>query len=202
MYVKNLNERQRREMIKKLFIDRYKINLENIKENDNNTPDFEYIKDGKRIFVMELKTLKWLSISEKEEKGYKKDESGWLIKKDNNPSKIAHVLKRSHPQLMGYKEPKILAYLNESNDYDFLDLTSALTGKITFYDNNNPADQETFNLYKHIANGDIKEKKKDIDLYIWIETPDGIRKFDFEINFLPINTKGEYIFNQYFMIRT
>lgn len=202
MYVKNLNEKNRQEIIKKLFAERYKINLDVIERSNNKSSDFKYVKDGKTIFVAELKTLEWVRPSEKivTKKGIIKWQQT-KVGKDNNPSKIAHLVKEAHSQLISYKEPKILIYFNESIDCDFLDLISALTGNLIFYDKNNPTDQETYNLYKHIANGEIKEKKKDIDLYIWIEIPDGIRNFDFKINFLPINTKGEYIFSQYFTIK-
>lgn len=178
-------------VVQELFLNRYKINLEKIQECNTKTPYFEYVKNNKRIFVIELKTLKRIRPSK--ETGYKKEKSGWWSKKDTNASKVAYLLKKAHPQLEKYNNPKILTYLNETNDYDFLDLTSALTGKLTFYDKNNPADQETCDLYKYIANGDIKEKKNDIDLYIWIDIFN-----NYEIKFLSTNAIGNNLYNHFF----
>jgi len=176
-------------IVQKLFFERYKINLKRIQETNVKTPDFECTINGEKIFVMELKTLKRVRPSE--ETGWKEGRRGGWMKKDENPRKIANLLKKAHPQLEKYKEPKILTYLKDTSDYDFRDLKSALTkGNITLL-----TTQETLeNLYNHVAIEKIEEKKNYIDLYIWIDVPK-----NYKIDFLPTNDIGKKLYNQYFI---
>ena len=199
-YALNSDESERKETIKILFQDRFNIKLLDIKEISNpeslTSPDFKFIKDGKTIFIAELKTFIQTRPTENEPLGYKRVGKFWE-KSDNTPSKVAGRIKKAYSQLERYKKfPKIIMFLNESIDVDHIDLKSALTGKISFYDDN--SNEEILELYEHISNGEINKIKSGIDLYIWIDAPSYMSRPDFEIKFFYTNKIGECIIKDYF----
>jgi len=160
-----MNDNKERIEVKNLFQTQYNISLTDIPiSNEQPSPDFEYCLDNKRIFVMELKTLE-LVVPSKKTKFHKSDYGFWQ-KIDKSPSKLAHLIKDAQKQLTQYIEPKILTFLSTSS-LDFTDLTTTLSGKTTYHNQNNLDEKITFNNYEYITKSNLKYIKN-IDLYIWI----------------------------------
>ncbi|MDY6912626.1 MAG: hypothetical protein SVM79_09740 [Chloroflexota bacterium] len=157
--------------VKELFWVRYHIDLLKIEEGTRKTPDFEYVENGKRVFVCEVKNVNHNWPSEKS--GWKStgqiDGTTFWERADNAPNRIAKKIDEAYDQLDRYTEPKILILINEDGSVDINDLNEAYDGHL-IYANESHACKNT--VSRRIAEGRIKHKKNKIDLYIWIDKGD------------------------------
>ena len=148
--------------IKNLFADRFKIELRKIPEpGDKQTPDFEMIANGERVAVLEVKNLE--AVDPSKAKGWSKD-GFFSTRKDNGPARVARCIHKACGQLSEYQEPKILVLVSDG-DVDVLDLEEAVRGFLDYGDGDfvlrNTASRK-------IAQGDIRDEKGKIDLYVWV----------------------------------
>lgn len=148
---------------------RFGIILSKVPENHEAQPDFEYILDGQRVFVAELKDIEYHPPSE---------QRGWTIPKpdekfchfshrtDNAVSRVADKIHNAFCQLKTSPPPRVLIFLNDDSMVDVKDLEEAFTGQHVY-------GNEEFSyvnvVSKNIAGGKIREEKSKIDLYVWIE---------------------------------
>jgi hypothetical protein len=148
---------------------RFGIILSKVLENHEAQPDFEYIRDGQRVFVAELKDIEYHPPSE--QRGWtipKPDEKSHRFshKTDNAVSRVADKIHDAFRQLKTSPPPRILILLNGDSMVDVKDLEEAFTGQHVY-------GSEAFSyvnvVSKKIAEGKIREEKSKIDLYIWIE---------------------------------
>ena len=157
-----------------LFKDRYGISLTKIDDiggKNGQEPDFEFLENGKRIFVCELKEYETLDPSE--ETGWETihypDGSIGHTRDSNAPNKISGSIHQAYKQLKKYDEPKILVFLNHYPGLDVRDLEETYRGFNKF-----EVDGETVVdvYYRRASEGVIKEEKNKIDLYVWIDASD------------------------------
>jgi hypothetical protein len=155
----------------RLFKDRYGILLRKIDERDGiegQSPDFEYIKNRRRVFVCELKDYDIV---------YPSEEAGWDImrhpdgseeatRESSAPNKISRNIYKAYKQLREYNEPKILIFFNKSSGLNVSDLDETLKGYFEF----SAGDRKYIDCYaRRASEGIIKDIKSKIDLYIWID---------------------------------
>ena len=159
--------------VKELFEERFGIELSKIKKpkgkGKSPYPDFEFVVENRREFVCEVKGF----ISEvfSEERGWKLTPGGkvWESEReDNAPSRVAKKIEKGVDQLRSYapSEPKVLIFVTDNSFLDEMDLFEAFHGFLCYGD-------EHGLFYKNvasqgIANGRLKPKKREIDLYIWL----------------------------------
>lgn len=148
---------------------RFGIFLFKVPEDDEARPDFECIRDGQRVFMAELKDIKYYPPSE---------QRGWTIpqldekfchfshRTDNAVSRVADKIHDAFRQLKTSPSPRVLILLNDDSMVDVKDLEEAFTGQHVY-------GSEAFSyvnvVSKKIAEGKIREEKSKIDLYVWIE---------------------------------
>ena len=153
--------------VRELFRERYGVTLRKIRESKLpgvRTPDYELLSAEARVAVLEVKVLE--DVPPTPEKGWRKAEgSGFLTRRDNSAERIGGAIHGAHGQLAGAAEPKVLVLVNDAS-MDFLDLNEALNGEVTY-------GTEELGYYRttsgtRVAEGRIRDEKRDIDLYIWI----------------------------------
>jgi hypothetical protein len=161
--------------IQNLFKSRYGINLNKINEHGGNnglTPDFECISYGQRIFVCELKEFIDVPLSKKSGRTIINHPDGSIESygNDNAINRISKDIYKAHKQLSKYTEPKILIFLSNTSLLNVRDLDETFNGfSILAVEGNT----RYVNIYaKRASEGKIKDIKKKIDLYIWVESAD------------------------------
>ena len=158
--------------VSRLFKDRYGILLRKIDERDGiegKKPDFEYIKNRRRVFVCELKDYDIV---------YPSEEAGWYnitrhadgsvegTRESNAPNRISRNIYNAYKQLREYNEPKILIFLNQSSGLNVSDLDETYKGYFEF----SIGGRKYIDYHARPASkGKIKDIKNKIDLYIWID---------------------------------
>jgi hypothetical protein len=195
--------------IAQIFQSRYGINLLKIDEQgwkEGATPDFEFMDQGKRVFICELKDFRNIKPSEKD---------GWKITNHPNGSveasrisnatnRISYAIEEAHRQLKNWSEPKVLIFLNYSPYLSVEDLEEVYRGYRVLGVENNVTYLDVY--ARRASEGQIKMKKGEIDLYIWIDTingkelvvsSDGIQKED-KFYFRPTSEAGRNIVQQHF----
>lgn len=158
--------------IQNLFEKRFDIRLQKIDEHKGrigSTSDFEFIQNNKRAFVCELKDFEDVEPSE---------ENGWTIihhpdgsvetyGKSNAISRVKNVIAKAHKQLIKYPEPKVLIFLNHTIRLAIRDFDETFNGYSILGENNGIRYINTF--AQKASDGEIKDMKREIDLYIWID---------------------------------
>jgi len=183
--------------IQSLFLDRFDLELEKIPESKKpgeKTPDLKCVTENTIRFVCELKTLK--DVEPSEETGYTKGEEEGEFWKNGNAAanKIARLIQHAHKQLSVHKYPKGPIFLNEALDVSEQDYHITMRGYLPFADK---ASGKIINehWWHKISDGKIKNIKKQIDFYIWINK----KKNDRDVILFYKNTKpGKQIVEKYF----
>jgi len=175
---------------------RYGISLSKIDEADGRggpTPDFEYIKDGRRIFVCELKDFEMVTPSEDTgwEITYHPDGSTEATRASNAINRVGRVIYRAYKQLKKYREPKVMIFFNSGAGLDVRDLEETIRGFSTI---SVGSKTYVYTYPRRVSEGIIKDIKRRIDLYIWIDAANpGISSQQDEIYFRSITTTGQDI---------
>jgi hypothetical protein len=199
---RNENLTSSEQYVCRLIKDRFGIFLRKIGEMGGakgKKPDFEYAEDGKRIFVCELKD--YVAITPSEIGGwdlvYHLDGSEEATRKSNAPNSISRNIYDAYKQLRNYNEPKILIFLNHGASLlGVNDLDDTYRGYFEF----SAGDRRFRDYYaKRASEGDIKDIKSKIDLYIWIDkaNPPVSDEGD-EIFFRTVTDEGKEIVKKYF----
>lgn len=161
------------EIIKQIFNKQFGIDCEPIPTSNTKTPDYLLKRNNKILGVCEVKTNALSDLSEAS--GWEKVEepTGMYMKKSKDEEEVQRMVENSFKQLKQIEYPKILVIV----DFDFIRnpdvvLKAVLTGIgstgrvitcVTL--------QGVKNYFhsRHISNGRIKDTKKMINLYIWID---------------------------------
>jgi hypothetical protein len=141
-----------------LFTKRFGITLTPITEANPKTPDFEFCLSNNRIFVCEVKEFEYYTLGPPDGEIHSRI--------DNGPARVGRDIKKAYAQLKQYECLKVLALLCNTPFLDVKDLEEAFNGYMIYGNQHFSYINE---VSKKIAEGDIKEIKKDIDLYIWID---------------------------------
>ena len=165
-----MSDKKEIKYIQNLFRKKFDLNLDKIPESNKpneKSADLKLVIDNTIRFVCELKTLEYVDPSE--EKGYiKGDMEGEFWKNGNAAAcKIARLIEHDHKQLSSYTCPKGFIFLNEAFDISEQDYYITMRGYLPF------ADKASGKIVKEhwwhqISDGKIKDIKKQIDFYIWI----------------------------------
>jgi len=158
--------------VQDLFASKYQIELTKIPESDEDvkTPDFEYIEDGERIFVAELKNFVFELLSEKQSANVVVHEWGTeATAPDNGASRVAQRIYDAYKQLKTYDEPKVLILLNDDSFLRVQHLEEAYTG---FQVYSNDEFSIVHRASERVAEGRVADVKDKIDLYVWIDRHD------------------------------
>ena len=164
---RRMSEREDEVYVRNLFDERYGACLRKIPETSEPTPDYELVVEGKRCAVLEAKRL---------ERAPRTPENGWRVsrhgpitratREDNGPSRVTALIHKACRQFSAFSDPKILAFVNDENMLDALDMEEAFNGSL-YYGNEQIGYANTSSA--KIANGRIREEKKNIDLFIWMD---------------------------------
>lgn len=179
-------------IVAQLLKDEYNLTLAKILESEIKTPDFSLTQGGTKIAICELKSFFPDPVDEAH--GYV-FEGGIYTREteDNGPNRVARKIDDAYKQLRNSSSPKVLIFYNKDSLLDVLDLEECYNGFLKYstvdgkFSYNNVAS-------KRIAFGSrIVAKKKEIDLYIWI---DAIREP--KVFFRVTSPTGESIYNRCF----
>ena len=183
-----------KEIIKELFKERFGLVLSDVEESQVKSPDFEFLEEGKRRFVAELKTI--ISVPPSEETGYEKTSTGSWMRKDNSPSRISRLIDNAYKQLKDYPEPKVLIFFDKTGGLGIFDLETALTEKMDFKGPDGSI--KTF-LTPHKNALEINEAKNTIDLYVWVEEPAHKNEYKYKIQFMCYKDGGKEFCDKFFI---
>jgi len=185
-----------------LFKSRYDIVLNKIDEHGGKggrTSDFEFVMDGQRVFVCELKDF--LDVPFTEEYGFTvvNHPNGTAVasKKHNATNRISDAIEDAYEQLSRYPEPKILTILNFSRFLGIEDLVETYQGYRVLGVENGVTYLDTY--ARRASEGKIKNIKKAIDLYIWIDSSSKDSDFSKDEMFLKTATEiGKRLKKEFF----
>jgi hypothetical protein len=160
-------EREEERYVHQLLAKRFKLELRKLPEAAVKTVDYELLDSGQRVAVVEVKRL---------DRTPRTPENGWQVtvrdgitystRIDNAPARVGRVIHDAFKQLSQYEEAKILVFVNDELMMDVYDLDEAYNGFLNYGD-----DVVGYANWasRKIANGDIREEKTLMDLYIWLE---------------------------------
>lgn len=175
-----MNEAEQKQTIRDFFSS-HDLSARDIKEKSTKTPDFIVLKKDDTAFYCELKSLDdpWLDGL------LDQAPPGSIVgggRNDPTFNRICKAIERSAKQFNAvnplHEEPNVLVLFNLDDNSDIEDLFSILTGN--FY-----ADDGSISpIYRQFSEGRVKESKKAIDLYIWVDVFRQIAsyKFAFDTN--------------------
>ncbi len=182
--------------IQNLFQKKFDLRLDKIPESQNEkekSADLQLVHDNKVRFVCELKTLNYVELSE--ETGYVQGEEEGEFWKDGDAAanKIARLIKDAYEQLSKYSCPKGLIFLNEAFDISEQDYYKAIRGHLPFADKASGTTTNEY-LWHKISDGKIRDIKKKIDFYCWINK----KGDEDQIFFDKVTTEGKRVVEKYF----
>jgi hypothetical protein len=152
--------------VRELFNRRFGIQLRKIPESTEPTPDFELLDEVGRVAVLEVKTLE--RAARTEENGWRRVEGGGLTRNDNAPGRVGTCIAKAWRQLASHPEPKVLVFVNDETGIDVHDLEAAFHGTLPF-GNEELGYADVPIAMPAAMTGRIKDVKRKIDLYIWLD---------------------------------
>jgi hypothetical protein len=165
-------EREDERYVRELLARLHGIQLRKLRESTVKgvkTPDYEVLSEQGRIAVLEVKLLG--RAARIEANGWTRDETGGLRRRDDNSAaRVGAAIHEACKQLRAYAEPRLLALVNDDS-MDFLDLREALDGYLVY--GTEEVGQFRNLAGMRVAEGRIRDEKRLIDLYIWINRYEG-----------------------------
>jgi len=154
-------------LVAALLHQRYRVTCTPIPRSAEKTPDLECVGVDGEKFVCEVKTLN-------DDPDWPPADGKGHVKRDNTPERVRKVIAKAHAQLAGDDRPRVLAIVNRVRLADVRDLDSAFSGRLTHRNEDGSIHHIDASGHR-VAWGKIKDKKTDIDLYIWIDVMRGRR---------------------------
>ena len=154
----------------KMYLEGRGFTLERFSEAEMNagkTPDFRVSRNGDFLFYCEVKSIskdEWLNQQLKSP-----DPDGMAGGLRNDPTynrltaDIHQAIKQFDAVNKDQKYPNVLSFVNHNHMCDNWDLISILTGNA--YTN----DGEILPIYRQFSHGRIKNERKNIHLFIWLD---------------------------------
>jgi hypothetical protein len=156
--------------VRELFAELYGVKLRKVPESDAKTFDHELLSEARRVAAVEVKRLG--VVPRTPENGWVRTEYGFMTRPggDNSAARVGAAIHDAHKQLRTATEPKVLVFVNDEH-MDALDLREALNGYLIY-------GNEDVGRYKNpsgmkVAEGRIRDEKRLIDLYVWINRYEG-----------------------------
>lgn len=129
------------------------------------SPDLDCLaRDGSR-FVCEVKTFN-------SDPNWPPADGKMHVRRDNGPDRIGRVIKKAHSQFGEYPRPWVLVLVNRARMLDQMDMQAAFEGRLGYVNPDGSIHHYDVSA-RRVAAGDIKKRKFDIDLYIWIDCTRG-----------------------------
>lgn len=168
-------------LTKQIFKDKFDIDCIGIpREKDKKTADYFLKADRKTIAVCEVEDIELQRPLV--EKGDIVDKEGGFesLRNNNDVERIGKKIQRSFPQLENYNEPKVLVIVDFDNiSKPFYLLNATITGmggtRLIVSETKNGIDIYADSC--HVSEGKIKNIKKKIDLYGWLNVRENTIKF-------------------------
>jgi hypothetical protein len=154
--------------VRSLFAQLYALQLQKVPESREKTFDFELTAQRGRIAAVEVKTL--VATPRTPENGWVRTEQGFVTRGDNSATRVGARIHDAYKQLRTATEPKVLVFVNDETLMDFLDLQEAVNGHVIYGEGEQRFKNSTG---MKIADGRIRDEKRAIDLYVWINRYDG-----------------------------
>jgi len=154
--------------VQRLFLERYALALRKIATGSEPTPDFEVVDASSRELVLEVKNL--TSFDEPRLRVDFTDEEAMrgCVRDDNGPGRVGAFIHAGVKQLGSSACPKVLVIVNDDVCVDVFDLDAAYRGYLSYNmsDGRLIADRSP----ARVANGRIRDSKRVIDLFVWIDS--------------------------------
>lgn len=147
------------------------IEARKLAEGPAPTADFELISDGKVVAVAELKTFQPGDAAEVGLDCQDDELIAGVLDNDNGTERVGNAINKAAKQLRGYECPKVLVLLNFDECMDECDLVAAYRGELNYSgsDGRRTVDRSA----ARVAEGRIKEKKRLIDVFLWVDGRSG-----------------------------
>src|ERR1700687_3179402 len=177
-----MSEADAEAFVRRTFATRgYGVELRKIPESTARTPDYGVFAGGTRVAVLEVKHLEYTPPTA---------QNGWSVTSfgnglqratralDNGPRRVITKIRDAAQQLCGHAGTKMLAFVNDENLLDVLDLVDAYNGFLIY-------GNEEGGYYKNTASRKLSDErigneKRLVDLYVWIDgCRDGEPQFQF-----------------------
>lgn len=156
------------EYVRELFASSFGARLRRLpesREHGQKTPDLELLDGDRRVAVVEVKTL--LRVPRTEENGFRREHGG-LVRDDNSPKRVGSWIHKAWKQLKHYSDTsKVLVFVNDEDGADVHDLEEAFNGFLDYGSEDKGMLRNVAS--RGIAEGRIREEKRQIDLYVWID---------------------------------
>ena len=163
-------ERHEEKYVRELLGARFNAVLRKLPESPApgvKTPDYELLMGADRAAVLEVKRLRRMPRTA--ENGWNVAERDGVIhaeRKDNAPARVGRAIHEAFKQLRAYTDPKILVFVNDESLIDVQDLEEAFQGFLQY---GNDEVRYVNTASARIGDGNIRDERKLIDLYIWID---------------------------------
>ena len=179
-------EREDEQYVRELFAELYGVKLRKVPESGTKSFDYELLSKNRRVAAIEVKRLG--RVPRTPENGWVRTENGFLTRPggDNSAARIGAAIHDAYKQLATATEPKVLVFVNDEH-MDALDLKEALNGYLIYGSDDvgryrNPSGMK-------IAEGRIRDEKRLIDLYVWINRYEG--RTPHRVDGLPLETHAQ-----------
>jgi hypothetical protein len=152
--------------VRELLAGLYGVQLSKVPESSAKTFDYELSSDGRRVAAVEVKRLG--VVPRTPENGWVRTETGFLTRPsgDNGPARVGAAIHDAYKQLAAATDPKVLVFVNDEHVIDALDLKEAVEGYLVY--GNDEVGRFKNPTGMKIAEGRIRDEKRLIDLYVWI----------------------------------
>jgi hypothetical protein len=157
--------------VREVFAELYGVQLTKVLESDAKTFDYELLSDGRRVAAVEVKRLG--VVPRTPENGWVRIENGFLTRPsgDNGPARIGAAIHDAYKQLATATDPKVIVFVNDEHVIDALDLKGAVEGYLVY--GNDEVGRFKNPTGMKVAEGRIREEKRLLDLYVWINRYEG-----------------------------
>jgi hypothetical protein len=140
----------------KEYLSGYGLRAERLETRASKTPDFRVLLDEQLRFFCEVKSIE--AVSSDVDQGSRPDPIFNRLTDD-----IHTAIKQFSTVNPGDDYPNVLALVNHDEMCDVLDLIGVFTGRFV------SAEGETLPIYLKFSQGRIKDEKKRIHLFIWLD---------------------------------
>lgn len=161
-------------LVARILRERHEVQSQQIPPGAGKTPDLHCVgRDGTQ-FSCEVKTLV-------DDPDWPPADGQLHSKRDTGPERVGRAIGEARAQLATRPRPWVLAVVNRDPMLDQMDMHAAFEGRLGYMNTDGTLHHYDISA-RRVAVGYIRERKFDIDLYIWFECARG-RRDDPEVFF-------------------
>lgn len=151
--------------VARLLRERHGVQSTAIPTGADKSPDLQCVAGDGTCFSCEVKTFTG-------DPDWPPADGELYSRRDNGPERIGRAIAEAHAQLATHPRPWVLVLVNRDHWLDQMDVQAAFEGRLGYVNPDGSIHHYDVSA-RRVAAGYIKEKKLDIDLYIWIECARG-----------------------------